>query len=112
MKSLLKMSAILVMALCSVVAVDAKSKAEVVTSIFATNIDCESCTKKIMNVLPYQKGVKSVDVKLSNKSVTVKYDSSKSSDKMIIDALKRLDVEAKRVENTPHSCDDHTGHNH
>ncbi len=106
MNKLFKLFALVIVMLGTVVAVEAKSKVELVTSVFETTIDCESCSKKIMNLLPYQKGVKSVEVKLADKSVTVKYDPSKSSDEDIVATLKKLDVKAtKRVEAECTDCD-------
>ncbi len=69
-------------------------KDDVVTTKFQTNVDCPNCTKKIMNKLPYEKGVKDVEVDLEKKIVTVSYDGKKSSDSLVMKSLHRLGVSA------------------
>ena len=36
----------------------AKNEKKSVTTVFTTDIDCEHCSKKILNTIPYEKGVK------------------------------------------------------
>ena len=54
-----------------------KSDAQFKTTVFLTDVDCETCAKKIDNSLPYQKGVKEVKVDVSTRKVTVTYDATK-----------------------------------
>lgn len=103
MKKFLKVFAIVAIMLSVISVAEAKSKSaskakvetkesKFVTKEFFTNIDCESCAKKIMNVLPFQKGVKSVDVKVPKRTVTVTYDPSKCTEAAIVATLKKIDV--------------------
>lgn len=71
------------------------------TTSFLTSIDCDHCEKKVMNYMPTQKGIKEVVVNLPTKVITVSYDSSKTSEKTIIKAFGRIDVEAEVIENAP-----------
>lgn len=66
------------------------------TTVFATDIDCEHCAKKIMgNVPSLGKGVKDVQVDVPSKQVTVTYDPSKNSDENIVKGLASLKVKAE-----------------
>lgn len=95
MKNLMRIFAVVAILLCAVSSIDAKtskSKSKIESVTFKTDIDCPSCEAKIMKVLPYQKGVKDVEVNIKSKSVAVKYDASKTSESTIKSALKKLDV--------------------
>ncbi len=81
--------------LCAVSTAEAaKEKKEFVKQSFVAEIDCESCLKKVMNILPYQKGIKDVKCDLATKCITVEYDESKSSDEAVIATLKKVDITA------------------
>ena len=71
-----------------------KVDAQVKTTVFMTDVDCETCAKKIDNSLPYQKGVKEVKVDVATRKVTVTYDATKSSDDALIKALKKIKINA------------------
>ncbi len=67
-----------------------------VTTVFATDIDCEHCVQKIMNNVPsLGKGIKDVQVDLSKKEVTVVYDASKNNDANIVKGFASLKVKAE-----------------
>ncbi len=67
-----------------------------VTTVFATDIECAHCAKKIMDNVPaLGKGVKDVKVDVDKKEVTVVYDAQKSSDDAIIKGLASLKVKAQ-----------------
>lgn len=91
-----KLLLLLVAVLVSSATIEAKEPTKrdqnLTTTQFVTNIDCPNCTKKVMNVLPNQKGVKDVDVNLERQTITVTYDKRKSSDEAIEKCLNRLDV--------------------
>ena len=71
-----------------------KVDAQVKTTVFMTDVDCETCAKKIDNSLPYQKGVKEVKVDVATRKVTVTYDATKSSDEALIKAFKKIKINA------------------
>ena len=64
-------------------------------TVFACNLDCNSCETKIMRSIPYEKGVKDVKVDLAKKRVIVKYKKSKNSDEKLIKAFSKLGYKAK-----------------
>ncbi|MBQ5899266.1 MAG: cation transporter [Alistipes sp.] len=72
-----------------------KSDAALKTTVFMTDVDCETCAKKIDNSIPFQKGVKEVKVDVSSRKVTVTYDATKSSDEALIKAFKKIKINAE-----------------
>ncbi len=73
-------------------AADQKIEKKDVTTVFVTNLDCEGCAKKVMNVIPFQKGVKDVRVDVPTKSVTVTYDNSKTNDETLKAQLEKIKI--------------------
>ncbi len=73
----------------------ASPKKEMVTRTYTASIHCNACKARIMNSLPFKRGVKYVDVDIAKREITVKYDSEKSSDKAIVEALKSVKIEAR-----------------
>ncbi len=71
-----------------------KNSKKTVTTTFRTDIDCPECEKKVMRTLPYYKGVKDVTVNIKAKTIKVKYNSSKCTDRDIIKELSKIDVRA------------------
>ncbi len=70
-------------------------KSVIVTTTFLADIDCPTCENHIMNKIPYEKGVKDVNVDIRAKTVEVKYDSKKSSDESLIKSFKKIKIDAK-----------------
>lgn len=69
-----------------------------VTTVFATDIHCEHCAKKIMNNVPsLGKGIQDVQIDVPTKQVTVTYDPAKNSDANIVKGLATLKVKAEPV---------------
>ncbi len=68
---------------------------ELTTTVFATNLDCPNCAKKVeTNVPVLGKGIKEVKIDPKTFDVTVTYDASKNSDANIIKGLQKLKVVA------------------
>ncbi|MBQ3516041.1 MAG: cation transporter, partial [Lachnospiraceae bacterium] len=44
------------------------------TVVFTTDLDCHHCAQKVLNTIPYEKGIKDVQVDVPTKTVTVKFD--------------------------------------
>ncbi len=100
MKKLLSLIFVAMISLIVVTSAQAASKKSpkgLTTTQFLTSIDCEHCSKKIMNSIPFQKGVKDVKVDLPTKTVTVTYDPAKSNDADIVKDFAKIKVEAKVV---------------
>ncbi len=60
---------------------------------YTCSLDCHSCKEKIMKNIPYEKGVKRVDVDLETKLVTVAFREDKNSSDNIKKALEDLGFE-------------------
>lgn len=133
MKKIIGLLALAVIALSAVPAQAQKKaakKSETVT--FVTNLDCENCAKKILNVIPFKKGVKDMEVDVPTKVVEVKFDPRKTSVEVLVEELKKLDVAVLSINGQPVDCEagececgsdhnheghdhhhhDHAGHNH
>ena len=65
-------------------------KKELCTVVFATNIRCNNCKKKIESNIAYEKGVKDLEVNLEDKTVTITYRSDKTDSEKLRDALQKL----------------------
>jgi len=71
---------------------DAKPVKKTVT--FSVNMHCENCKQKIERNLAYEKGVLDLKISLEEKTVAVTYDTAKTDEKKLTDALKKLGYEA------------------
>ena len=72
-----------------------KAEKKTVTTVFATDIDCPHCAKKIDNTIPYEKGVKEVKVDVPTQTVTITYDPVKTDDNALVKALAKLKIKAE-----------------
>ena len=72
-----------------------KGDAALKTTVFLTDVDCETCAKKIDNSLPFQKGVKEVKVDVPTRKVTVTFDTTKTNEEALIKAFKRIKINAE-----------------
>lgn len=72
-----------------------KSNKQLTTTVFATNLDCPNCAKKVeTNVPVLGKGIKEVKIDPKSFDVTVTYDASKNNDANIIKGMQKLKVKA------------------
>ena len=88
------LAAVVGLGIGSAAAKDAK-KASTVTTVFKTNIDCEHCAKRIMDNIPFEKGVKDVKVDVPTKTVTVVYDASKNNVEGLVKGFAKIRVKAE-----------------
>lgn len=72
-----------------------KTNAPLKTTVFLTDVDCETCAKKIDNSLPFQKGVKEVKVDVPTRKVTVTFDTTKTNEEALIKAFKKIKINAE-----------------
>lgn len=72
----------------TVSAKDTKSTNQTVT--FLVSMHCESCQQRIENSLSFEKGVKSLKVNLPKKTVTIVYQSDKTSPEKLKTAIQKL----------------------
>lgn len=107
-----KILLVCLVALFSVAVADAqqpqKGKKQTVTTTFVTDIDCEGCAKKVTNTIPYEKGVKDVQIDVPSKTVTVTYDPTKTNEEALIKAFSKIKINASAEGCTGDYC----GHDH
>lgn len=107
-----KILLVCLVALFSVAVADAqqpqKGKKQTVTTTFVTDIDCEGCAKKVTNTIPYEKGVKDVQVDVPSKTVTVTYDPAKTNEEALVKAFSKIKINAS-AEGCADGC---CGHDH
>mgnify|MGYP002515905759 FL=1 len=65
-------------------------KGEIKTVVFSTDLHCQKCVNKINDNLAFEKGVKDLKVDLKAHTITVKYDTSKTSVEKLAAAIKKL----------------------
>lgn len=83
---------ILGMSASSAQVTEKSKKAKVETVKFTTNLDCENCAKKILNVIPFKKGVKDCVVDVPTKTVEVTFDTRKTNREKLVEELRKIDV--------------------
>lgn len=72
-----------------------KPKRQLKTVVFSVNMHCEKCVEKIRENISYEKGVKGLDISLEEKTVSVRYDASKTDEQTLSDAIAELGYEVK-----------------
>lgn len=78
-----------------------RKKADIREVTFVTSIDCKNCVKKIEAKLPYEKGVKDLKINLEDKTIRIKYDSSKTDKEKLAAAIVKLGYTAEEQPSTP-----------
>ena len=96
MKRLLVVMLTLAIGLGTVCAQEKKEVKKRTTVTFATDLDCESCAKKVLDVIPFKKGVKDVVVDVPTKAITVTYDPRKTTEANLVEALEKIDVHVQK----------------
>jgi len=74
----------------TVIAAAKAPKGEIKTVVFSTDLHCQKCVNKINDNLAFEKGVKDLKVDLKTHTITVKYDTSKTSVEKLAAAIKKL----------------------
>ena len=72
-----------------------KAEKKIVTVAFTTDLDCHHCAQKVLNTIPYEKGVKDVQVDVAAKSVTVTYDPAKTNNETLVKAFAKIKIKAE-----------------
>lgn len=101
MKKILVMCLVALMGICVAEAQGPKKGGKAVTTtVFMTNLDCQGCAKKITDTIPYEKGVKDVQVDVDSKTVTVTFDPAKTNNDNLVKAFAKVKIEAAPMEAT------------
>ncbi len=97
----------------ALIAISVVVKAQVEKVEIKTSAVCEMCKAKIEKDLVFEKGVKSSDLNVDTKIVTVEYDASKTSPEKICERISKLGYNANTVvrdekayEKLPNCCKD------
>ena len=104
MKKIISIIALVVALLAMLVGVAVaapKTEKKIATVVFTTDLDCHHCAQKVMNTIPYEKGIKDVQVDVPTKTVTIKYDEAKNSVESLTKAFESIKVKVlktKKVE--------------
>ena len=78
-----------------------KAEKKIATVVFTTDLDCHHCAEKVMNTIPYEKGIKDVQTDVKTKTVTVKFNEAKNSIEGLTKAFESIKVKVvktKKVE--------------
>lgn len=60
------------------------------TVVFNVGLHCQNCVKKVQENISFEKGVKSLDVNLEKKTVTITYDAAKTDEATLKKAIEKL----------------------
>ena len=97
MKKIIALFAVLAM-VAGVAVAAPKSEKKIATVVFTTDLDCHHCAQKVMNSIPYEKGIKDVVVDVPTKTVTVKFDAAKNSTEALTKAFESIKVKVVKAE--------------
>jgi copper chaperone CopZ len=100
MKKIIALFAMLAM-VAGVATAAPKAEKKIATVVFTTDLDCHHCAQKVLNTIPYEKGIKDVQVDVPTKTVTVKFDEAKNSVELLTKAFESIKVKVvktKKVE--------------
>ena len=74
-----------------------KKPKDTVTVIYNVNIHCENCVEKLTDKLSFLKGMEDLNVSLSQKTVVIKYDPSKTDEATLVKAIEKCGYTAEKV---------------
>ncbi|WP_430812603.1 MULTISPECIES: heavy-metal-associated domain-containing protein [unclassified Carboxylicivirga] len=76
---------------------DDKPKKKVSEVTYKVEMDCQSCVNKITKNLPFEKGVKDLEVDFEKQTVKVKYREDKTNKENLVKAFKKLEFKAEEL---------------
>ncbi|RKD98465.1 heavy-metal-associated domain-containing protein [Marinifilum flexuosum] len=74
-----------------------KSDKKVETVVFKVEMDCMGCAGKIEKNIPFEKGVKKLDVDFKAQKVTISYKADKTSKENLKKAIEKLKFKVEEV---------------
>lgn len=72
------------------VTTEGKDGKKTATVVFATNLHCDNCKKKIESNIAYERGVKDLKVDVASKTVSVTYRTDKTNSETLRQAISKL----------------------
>lgn len=115
MKKLLLIVAILLVSGSAMAQKSGKKQKAITNTVFVTDVDCESCAKKIYEYIPFVRGVKDANVNVAERTVTVTYDAAKTNVEALtkeFDYVKVKVLKACTPEEYEHYKAHHKHHHH
>ena len=85
-------------------ATDKKKQSTQQTVTFSVSMHCANCQKKIEGTVGWEKGVKDLKTNLQDKTVTIKYDTRKTSPDQLKQSIEKLGYKAEPVKATKESA--------
>lgn len=67
------------------------------TVVFNVEMDCQGCAKKIEKSMPFEKGVKDLQVDFDNQKVTLKYKTKSTTKEALKKAIEKLHFKVTEV---------------
>ena len=89
-----------------------KKKKEVKEVTFVVEIDCENCAKKIRENVAFEKGVKDLKVTVAERTVALKYDPAKTTEKALKASIEELGYPVEGVLAPGQKAEHHHDHDH
>lgn len=74
-----------------------KSDKKVETVVFKVEMDCMGCAGKIEKNIPFEKGVKKLDVDFKAQKVTISYKTDKTNKENLKKAIEKLKFRVKEI---------------
>ena len=99
------MKRILLIMLCSVFAFSmtyaqkAQKNAKETVTFYVKGMDCANCQKKVEKNIAFEKGVTDLKCDLPTKTVSVTYNKDKTTEKKLVDAFKKIGMDAEAKKN-------------
>ena len=81
-----------------------KKKAEIKEVTFSVHLHCQNCVNKVQENIAFEKGVKGLEIKFEDQTVSIKYDAAKTNEETLKNAIIKLGVEVEGLS--------HEGHHH
>ena len=97
-KIMMILAALAVVAGVATAAPKQKAEKKIATVVFTTDLDCHHCAQKVLNTIPYETGIKDVQVDVPTKTVTVKFDEAKNSVESLTKAFESIKVKVVKAE--------------
>ena len=83
---------IMLLFICCALAVSAKDKKKNTDEVcFTVSMSCNNCKAKIEKNITWEKGVKDLKINVDNKSVCIVYETRKTTQKKLKEAIEKLD---------------------
>ncbi len=78
--------------------VSKKPKKNLSKVVYTAHIHCESCVTKIKENISFERGVKGLEVSLKEQTISIIFDSNKTTEDKLVAALNKIGYKVKKVE--------------